>query len=121
MQRSQQNLRYFVEEWGIELSKPEGTVKNTTRRPTWGLIENNLPTKEQAGAVPRTPTHLYQIYSLVFRRVTTGPRAVSDSVPAIGFPPPTWLGFSRRGCAWSCLVVDVLGWGLPFYEEKERG
>ena len=50
-----------------------GEVKDITRRPTessnlspWGLTETEPPTKEHACVGPRPPTHLQQIYSLVF-------------------------------------------------------
>ena len=53
----------LVEEWGIEVSKLEGSrtpqedPESTNQRP-WQLTEPEPPTREHAGAGPRPPTHL---------------------------------------------------------------
>ena len=56
-----------------ERIKGAGGVMDTTRRPTestklgpWGLMETKPPTKEHVWLGPRPPTHLKQVYNLVF-------------------------------------------------------
>jgi hypothetical protein len=53
-----------VEEWGIELSKLEGSrtpqedLKKSTNLGPWGLMETELPNKDHSGDGPRHPTHM---------------------------------------------------------------
>ena len=69
-----QCLGTVIEEWGIEVSKSEGsktTQKKTTESTNlgpWGL-RVWAPTRVDVGAVHRPLTYWHQMYSLVFMEV----------------------------------------------------
>ena len=83
----------------VEQDEQARGVKDTTRRPTEStslslceLTETELPTKEHAGtrpSPPHAPIFVADVQvGLHVGPLTIGEDAVSDSVPAIGFPLP---------------------------------
>ena len=61
----------LVEEWWIDVSKPEGsrTIQadtQSTNLGSWVLTEPGPPSREHAALGPRPRTHLQQNTSLVF-------------------------------------------------------